>query len=257
MGILVAAAAWKAGSLRKDGAWAAALLGAVVFGLGGWEWAVLLLAFFFSSSGLSRLFALRKRSLSEKFSKGSRRDAAQVLANGGLAGLFVLAHLAQPEALWPWAGFAGALAAVNADTWATELGVLSRACPVLLTNGRCVERGTSGGVTLWGTLAALGGAALLGLLAGALFPAGGGWLLGGAVTLGGVCGSLLDSLLGATFQAVYFCPACEKETEHHPLHTCGAQTRLRRGLPWLNNDLVNLAASLAGAGAALLLWSII
>ncbi len=256
LGILIAAAARQAGALTRDGAWAAALLGALVFGWGGWQWAILLLAFFFSSSGLSRAFAARKRTLSEKFSKGSRRDAAQVLANGGLAGVFILAHILRPAALWPWLGFAGALAAVNADTWATELGVLSRARPVLISSGKPVEKGTSGGVTPLGTLAALGGAALLGVLGGALSPAGGALLLGSAATLGGVCGSLLDSLLGATRQAIYHCPHCDKETEHHPLHTCGTPTRLRRGLPWLNNDLVNLAASLTGAGVAILLWSI-
>ncbi len=256
LGILVALAARRAGTLTQDGTWAAALLGAVVFGLGGWQWAVLLLAFFLSSSGLSRAFATRKRTLSEKFSKGSRRDAAQVLANGGLAGAFVLAHLLRPEAVWPWLGFAGALAAVNADTWATELGVLSRARPVLISSGKPVEKGTSGGVTPLGTLATLGGAALLGALAGALSPAEGAWILGSAATFGGVCGSLLDSLLGATRQAIFYCPHCEKETEHHPLHTCGTPTRLRRGLPWLNNDLVNLAASLTGAAVAVFLWSI-
>ncbi len=249
---LIAFLAYRIRSLNRDGSLAAALLGTVVFGLGGLRWALLLLAFFISSSALTRLFGRRKRELDEKFSKGGQRDAAQVLANGGVAGLFVLLQAVFPTAAWPWAGFAGALAAVNADTWATELGVLSRAQPMLITTRQPVERGTSGGITRAGTFASFGGAFLIGLLAAWVWP--GGALDGftfltraGWIGLFGLLGSLLDSLLGATVQAIYYCPACKKETERHPLHTCGTATTRKRGLPWLNNDWVNAACSLCGA----------
>jgi Raf kinase inhibitor-like YbhB/YbcL family protein/uncharacterized protein (TIGR00297 family) len=252
---LIASLAYRVGSLNRGGAIAAALLGTVVFGLGGLGWAVLLLAFFISSSALTRLFGRRKRELDEKFSKGGQRDAAQVLANGGVAGLFVLLHAVFPAAAWPWAGFAGALAAVNADTWATELGVLSRSVPLMITTRRPVERGTSGGITRAGTFASFGGAFLIGLLAALLWPGGAldvftfltraGW-----IGLFGLLGSLLDSTLGATLQVIYFCPACKKETERHPLHTCGTPTTRKRGLGWLDNDWVNAACSLFGAGLA-------
>ncbi len=254
----VALAAYRAHALSRSGALTAALLGTIIFGLGGLAWAVLLLGFFISSSLLSHLFARRKAALNEKFSKGSRRDAAQVLANGGVAGLLVLLHAAFPSAAWPWVAFAGTLAAVNADTWATELGVLSKSTPRLITTGRPVERGTSGGVTPGGTLAALAGALLIGLLALPLWQNGG--ETSGAVThllrlavigLAGLAGSLIDSLLGATLQAIYHCPACEKETERHPLHTCGTATTRIRGLAWLNNDWVNITCALAGGLLAL------
>ena len=101
-GALVGLLAWRAGALSLSGAWAATLSGGLIFGLGGLPWAVLLLAFFISSSMLSRLFARRKAALSEKFSKGSQRDCGQVLANGGLGAALAVVHAILPEAAWPW-----------------------------------------------------------------------------------------------------------------------------------------------------------
>ncbi len=251
--------AWRARMLSAPGAAAAVLLGTIVFGLGGLAWAAVLLGFFISSSLLSRVFATRKLRFEEKFSKGAQRDLAQVLANGGIAGLFVIMHAVFPTADWPWLGFAGALAAANADTWATELGVLSRAEPRLITSGRPVERGTSGAISSLGMLSALAGAALIAVLAVVLWqgrfaamPANAFSMLAG-ITLAGLAGSLLDSFLGATVQAIYFCPACQKETERHPLHSCGTPTQPIRGWAWMDNDWVNGLCTLAGALIALTL----
>jgi uncharacterized protein (TIGR00297 family) len=244
---IIAVAAYRARSLSRSGAWGALLEGTIIFGLGGWRWAVLLLAFFISSSALTRTFARRKASLNEKFDKGGQRDIGQVLANGGVASVFVGLHFLFPDASWTWMAFAASLAAVNADTWATELGVLNPSMPRLITTWKPVERGTSGGISVYGTLAALGGAALIALLAALVRPGGDFWLILGNATLGGLAGSLFDSLLGATVQAIYRCPHCSKETEKHPLHTCGTRTLQLRGWKWLNNDMVNLGCALVGA----------
>ncbi len=116
-----------------------------------------------------------------------------------------------------------------------------------------VEKGTSGGVSLVGTAAALAGSGLIAAFA-VIYPAqgwtlnAGHWLL---ITLSGLAGSLFDSLLGATVQAIYFCPKDQKETERHPLHLCGAETVHIRGWKWLTNDWVNFACGAAGAALAL------
>jgi uncharacterized protein (TIGR00297 family) len=247
---LVAYLAYRARSLSKSGAYAAALMGTVIFGIGGWQWAILLLTFFITSSVLSRAFKKRKQGLNEKFSKGSQRDAGQVFGNGGLAMLFVLFYALYPESMIGWAGFAASLAAVNADTWATELGVLNPSAPRLIVDlKKRVEKGTSGGVSLFGTLASLLGAAIIALPA-ALFADK--WILFPLITIAGLAGSLFDSVLGATVQAMYFCPTDQKETEKHPLHTCGTETVHIRGWEWLNNDWVNFACSAFGAIVALL-----
>src|SRR5215208_3388542 len=162
LAIIVAYLAYRAHSLDKSGAVAAALVGTIIFGMGGWQWAILLLLFFITSSGLSRAFKKRKQGLNEKFSKGNERDAGQVFGNGGLATLFAALHFFFPHETWPWLGFAASLAAVNADTWATELGVLNPNPPRMITNlNKVVEKGTSGGISLIGTFASLAGSALI------------------------------------------------------------------------------------------------
>ncbi|NTU57031.1 MAG: DUF92 domain-containing protein, partial [Anaerolineales bacterium] len=152
LAIIIAYLAYRAHSLSQGGAIAATIVGTVVFGFGGLEWAILLLIFFITSSALSRLFKKRKQGLDEKFSKGHERDAGQVFGNGGLAAVFVLVHALYPDSSVGWVGFAAALAAVNADTWATELGVLNPTPPRMITDlKKRVEKGTSGGVSLFGT----------------------------------------------------------------------------------------------------------
>lgn len=251
LGALIGYLALRAGALNTSGAWAAAIVGGAIFGFGGLGWAVLLLMFFVSSSALSRAFRSRKAAIDEKYAKGAQRDWGQVLANGGLGALLAIAAALLPGQEWPWLAFIGAMAAVNADTWATELGVLNPTPPRLITTGKVVERGTSGGVSLAGYLAVMAASALLGLAA--LPFSTGSWLATLAVAVaGGLAGSTLDSLLGASVQAIYYCPSCQKETERHPSHSCGSTTHHRRGWRWMDNDWVNFACSLAGAlGAAL------
>jgi len=258
--LVVALVAYRAGSLSRSGVLGALLTGTLILGLGGWSWGLALIAFFISSSLLTHYRRERKAALESLAAKGGRRDLGQALANGGLAA--VLAALA---ALFPhpaWAGaFAGALAAATADTWATEIGTLSPVPPRRITSGEPVAPGTSGGVTRWGLLAAAGGALFLGAAFYLLQLAECRWIgldclpsAGGHGSIvpfalaGGLAGNLADSLLGATWQGVFRCPRCGKETERR-MH-CGGPTEPLRGYRWLSNDGVNLVATLVGAAVA-------
>lgn len=252
LAFIVAFLAYRAGSLSRSGAFAATIVGTIIFGLGGLEWAVLLLTFFVTSSALSRMFKERKREASKKYAKGGQRDAGQVFGNGGIATLFAVTHVFFPDAPWPWLGFAAALAAVNADTWATELGVLSSDPPRMITNLRkVVDQGTSGGISWIGTLASFAGAGLIGLEAALLNPLGVNWIFFALVTFAGTLGAIFDSFLGATVQAIYHCPVCQKDTERYPEHSCGMETKQIRGWAWLNNDWVNFACGLFGVAAVM------
>ncbi len=253
--------AYRVRALSLSGVAGAVVVGTAVFGLGGWVWALLLIAFFVTSSALSRYREGEKVRLAEKFAKTGQRDLGQALANGGWGALLAVANVAWPSPPL-FAGFVGAMAAVTADTWATEVGVLSRQPPRLITTGRPVPVGTSGGVSALGiTATALGGLSM-GVLA-AVFSLVDAMVRGGppvvapavlVVVAGaaGLSGSLLDSLLGATLQGIYFCDACHKETER-PVHGCGNPARHLRGWSWLNNDVVNSLASIFGSVVGLLL----
>ena len=253
MGITFAAAAYAARALTLDGAIAAFLVGGLTFGFGGIPLAVLLIAFFLSSSLLSGLGRSRKQRFAGMFSKSGKRDLGQVFANGGAAVLFAVMYGLTHENLW-FAGFVGAIAVATADTWATEIGILSRRRPRLITTGEHVPRGTSGAVSLLGYFAILGGSGLIGSLGWALTHD---WRFLPVALLAGGIGSTVDSILGATIQAIFLCPECKKETEQNPEHACGTITQRVRGWNWLRNDQVNFAATIAGALAALLLWFVV
>src|SRR5947199_8044107 len=193
----LAGAAHRRHALSPSGATGAAAVGTAVFAAGGLRGSALLLLFFGSSTALSRLSGVA----SNGAEAGPRRTLAQVLANGGLpAALAVCDHVRpSPRVV---AAYAGALAAANADTWATEVGALSPAAPRLITSGRRVPRGVSGAVTPLGTLAPLAGALAIGAGHAALTPHPAAALrLGAAVP----AGSPADRVLGATLPAVYVC----------------------------------------------------
>jgi uncharacterized protein (TIGR00297 family) len=257
VGILLSAAigwvGYRRESLSLSGVVGALLTGTIIFGLGGWDWGILLVAFFFSSSFLSHYREHDKAGLAEKFAKGHRRDLGQALANAGVGSILAVVSLFWDDPAL-FMAYVGAMAAVNADTWATEIGVLSDRAPRLITTGRKVDVGASGGITSLGLGASAAGAGFIGLLgSGAGLLAGRSAavvvaVLAGAIT-GGLAGSLFDSLLGATLQAIYWCDVCGKETEQK-VHRCGTATRRVRGLAWLGNDAVNLLASVVGAAVA-------
>lgn len=244
--------AYRRQSLSGSGWLGAIITGTLTFGFGGWAWGGILIAFFISSSALSHVRQREKQQITgEKFAKGSRRDIWQALANGGPGALLALIYglAGAPGALL--ACFCGIMATTTADTWATELGVLSPRPPRLITSGRVMAPGTSGAVSALGLAASLAGGLFIGIVAATLSLAErGAWqpalILAGA--LGGLAGSLADSLFGATLQALYRTPG-GGETER-PSGAGGAH-QLARGLRWVNNDVVNLLSSLVGGAVAL------
>jgi uncharacterized protein (TIGR00297 family) len=238
----IAFVAYRTRSLTAGGALAAFVVGTATFGALGLGGAAVLLTFFVTGVALSRIRTSRKTVAAIDVAKGGARDAGQVLANGAVAAVCaVLALTVDPRFA---IAFAGAFAAAAADTWATEIGTLAHGPPRSILTLRPIAAGLSGGVTALGTLAGVGGAIAIALVALAIAPH-----AFVPVACAGIAGSLADSVLGASVQALRFCPNCKRQTEREP-HTCGANTSLVRGFGWLGNDTVNFTATLAGAAVA-------
>ena len=234
-------------SLDRGGAAAGFAMGTVAM-IAGWSWGALLLALFISVSLLSRLGAAEKeRRVGGVVEKGGERDTSQIIANGAVFTIAALGSLIAPGQMW-YGIAAGALSFSAADTWATEIGTLSRAQPYLITSGTRVPPGTSGAVTLLGSVAAIGGALFMAVAV--MFAR---WPLSlVAIVLAGVIGALADSVIGATLQCRRWCSQCRQPTERM-VHDCGAATTINGGISWLDNDAVNALCSAIGALIALMI----
>lgn len=277
-GLLLAAVVawwgWRHRSLSASGAVAAAVVGwgtlAPSFRAG-----VTLLAFFFSSSKLTKLGGADKAGVDEEHKEGGQRDWVQVASNGALpAALAVAAALltggfdaplrpaASPALAALYAAFLGYLACCCGDTWASELGQLSDAEPRLITTLRPVRKGTNGGVTLAGVAASVGG----GLFVGAVFYGAGvlsptatlpaalhQWALVPLGAAAGLVGSAIDSALGATVQFTGYNRRTGMITGRQ-----GDDVTKISGLRLLDNNAVNVVSAAATAAltaaAAVLLF---
>lgn len=246
---LIALAGLRTRALTGSGAAAAVFVGAAVYAGAGLAGAAALILFFVTGSALSHAGA------DGAAGSGAKRDARQVLANGGIAALCALA-----SAAFRWLGLAHAadgiafaaivsIAGVAGDTWASEIGSRAGGRPRLITTFAEVQPRTNGAVTWLGSAAAVAGGALIGLIAG-LFGFGGGALTGSAIgAASGLLGSTVDSLFGASVQSIWHCRVCDTPSDASS-HSCGAAAAHMRGIIGVDNDAVNALTSACLAGLA-------
>jgi uncharacterized protein (TIGR00297 family) len=250
----ITAGARKARALSESGQWAAFFCG-IFAAAAGWWWAGLLIAFFVTSTALTRWGAVEKTNKTQgTLPRTSERHATQVLANGGLFVLFAFGAQYTGRERLAFAAL-GALAAASSDTWSTEVGTLLGGAPRLITTWKPVEPGLSGAVTPAGLVAGLAGALFIALAGAFTIPQHRVPLII-AAAVGGVAGCLADSLIGATLQSKRFCDRCRHWTERR-VHSCGYRTRHARGLYWMSNDAVNLACTFVGAATAVVVGKLL
>jgi uncharacterized protein (TIGR00297 family) len=248
--VLVSLAGWKTRNLNASGAIAAILMGTAIAWALGWRGLMVLGVFFATSSFWSKYRSSEKTEIEKKLAKSSERDWQQVMANGGSAMIFSLLYIGTRDISYMAAAFAS-LAAANADTWASEIGPLTKASPVSVRTWKRVEKGTSGAVSLLGTAASLAGALAIALFSFGLFQEIG-WKAAVLIIATGFSGSLIDTILGAFVQVEYVCSRCGLITEAS-VH-CGVNCNKVKGTHLVNNEFVNFFASLfAGTATALLL----
>lgn len=256
---IVAFGAFRKQAVDASGAAVGAAVGTAILFAGGFPAYALLVGFFLSSTAVGRLFVSRRvdRGIEEK---GGRRDAFQVLANAGTAAIASLLYAATKDVIWLVA-FATAFAEANADTWASEIGVLYRKLPRSILSGKELPPGASGGVSPLGFFASALGAAFIGLLFAAAYGGSGlvpnaSWGLVALIAAGsGFAGAVIDSLLGAMIQAQYTCAVTGRYTER--THTDGKPNILVRGFRWVTNDVVNFLSTVSATVLSTIVYVVI
>ena len=219
--------AYLAKMITVSGLFGSMVMGFLVAGYGSLNYLIPMGVFFIISSIISKIIPEN----SNTPDKSSKRDIIQVYANGGIALLLCIISTFTVNTSMVYLLFLSAVSAATADTWGTELGKLSKESPVSIINFQKIAPGLSGGVTRVGTIGSLLGATVIGLTA---------YILGiedygiyGIIGTGFIAG-ILDSVMGATFQAKY------QTKDHQIVEYIPQGGSLVSGYRWMTNDLVNL-----------------
>jgi uncharacterized protein (TIGR00297 family) len=224
--------------LTRYASFSAWLLGVYLLGLMGWKWFVPVVLFFLTSVALTKIHS----GIKKKKRESNGRNAWQVTANILWAVISSALFLVTQNELFVYF-FIAFVAAVTADTWASETGPLFHKRSLSLSDFRMYDSGVTGGVSLAGTLAAL---------AGAVFISSVSWLL----FFGNPNLSMIAVLSAAAFLACFADTLLGAFVENNLLK-----------MPFFNqnqtyesltpNDLVNLGGSLTSFGFLLLLMFLV
>lgn len=243
---LIAFVAYKKASLNKSGCLAATVLGTGLYYFGGLWFSIIMISFFVSSSILTKFKNNNKESLDKLNEKGGNRDYMQVFANGGIGLIISVLYYFYQSPVFLLA-YAVSFAEATADTWASEVGVLSKSKPINILNLKPLEKGMSGGISILGTTFAFLGASFISFI----------YFIASVITYRdikqsliysilclviGFIGSIVDSILGASVQAQYYCEDLKTITEKKEYK--GKPNKLIKGIAFINNDMVNLNSNL-------------
>ncbi|MCH8022278.1 MAG: DUF92 domain-containing protein [Thaumarchaeota archaeon] len=241
--ILLSYLALRLRTLNGKGAIATVAIGIAVLIGGNLSWFILVLTFFVLAAIFTRFRYSIKAQLGFAQDKGGARGWPNVVANGGIVGILGVLEFVSNEPIFV-AAFLGAMATAMADTLATELGLLSKKSPRYVFNLRKkVIPGTSGGITLVGTVSSFVFATIIGIVAYSvgLLQIGIAQVLFIAI-VAGVAGTFVDSMLGASIQGLYFSTDKKRFTEIRL-----PDSKLVKGFRWIDNNVVNVMGTLVGA----------
>ena len=217
---LIAAVAYARQSLSRSGAITAIIIGTIIYASGGVFMMSVLLTFFVSSNVIGRLFKIKK--------EPAKRTAKQVVANGLVATLMATIFYITQDELFLLL-FVISIGLATADTWSSELGVLSKTPPVSLVTFKPTKYGVSGSVTWIGLFASFVGTVLISSFV--MFNI---WVM-----IFGFLGSILDSLLGH-FQVRYLDSTSGEVIEDQEKNS---SDKYHSGIRYLTNDGVNFISN--------------
>lgn len=253
--VIISFAALKKKSLSFSGFASATILGTALYFVGNIFFLAILIGFFISSSLLTKYKSNEKSVLGDINEKSGARDYIQVIANGGLGLIYASLYYLTKNSLFIFA-YAASFSSANADTWSSEVGVLSKNNPISIITFKKAEKGTSGAVSLLGFTASILGSGFIGVIFFIGYILSFGWNINLPyftifVIITGFLGSIIDSYLGALIQAKYRCKVCRKITEKQIHHN--EPTEHIHGFKFINNDVVNFSSSFFSSVIAVVL----
>ena len=233
---------YKRKHLSLDGFLSSTLMAGLILGFGGLKYVLPIAIFFILSTLLSKVGMKNLRE------SKSGRNASQVFANGGVGlVLCIFNHFYQMELIYIM--FLASIAAANSDTWATEIGKLSRTRPKDIISGRSLNKGESGGITFIGLLGSMSGSFVIATV-GYFLDINTSYLI--ILFISGFLGSIFDSILGSTLQSRFILidgKTIKEEKETDSYHYSG--------LVSINNNSVNFLCTLSAPIFFILLYLII
>lgn len=149
-------------------------------------WFFLLLVFYILGVIATKFYSEKKKTFNKPFN--GMRTEKNVFGNGFFPLVFALLNL-------PFA-FSASIATALADTFASEIGILSKNT-YLITTFEKVKPGTEGGISILGEIIALIGSGIIAVFYVYLFS---NFVQGLIIFFSGFIGCQIDSLLGATFE---------------------------------------------------------
>lgn len=239
IGMLILLAAFYLRAITVEAFWVASLLGILIFLFSGWPGFLALILFFCVGSVVSFVGKKRKKESLFVHEHEGARVISQVLANGLPSLLFAVLYFITKQEFFLLIVIL-CFAADTADTFSSELGMLSKKTPVSILSFKPVQKGLSGGVTLLGFAGAFLGALCLSCLAYPRFGLTGVLL----VILAGLFDSCVDSVLGAALQAKYAAADGGRQRITERPSIDGKALKLIHGVRWITNDWVNFLSVL-------------
>ncbi len=246
--LIIAIITYKINALTLGGAATAAFVIFSSYYFGNWFTLAFLIFAYFLVAIIEKIFKTSIQKQTQHINKKvSARDAVQVAANGGAAGVCIVLYGLTNQTVF-LIGFMVGIGEALADSIASDIGSLSHKEPINILTFQRMQKGMSGGISLVGTSAAFSVCALFGVIyyfysfdfIGCL-----------AIVFVSFLGCLIDSILGISVQAKYQCSVCGLKTEK-TVH-CEKSTGLISGIKIIDNCVVNLLSNIIAVIFALII----
>jgi uncharacterized protein (TIGR00297 family) len=233
------------------GALASSLIGFLFYYYGGSCFLIFVLCCYAIMMIVSLISKHMKNDLSQVVKKTGKKDFVEIFANGIWTVVAIIVYaISNNQTFLPISLVA--MSAGFADSLASDIGSLAKSKPYDFIKRKYVDKGVSGGVTFLGSISSFIGAIIFAFAIKYIcdlpyYQA----VIMCAIIYFGV---IVDSLLGSTIQAKFECEECGKITEKET--HCGKETKMVKGIKFINNDVVNCLSGLSVFLCSLILLAI-